>query len=179
MSKDFGPLKFILLSRPGLVSEPDLYAAATYIRRTFDHIQAYEAAFLKASIAPATCAGWRRRADDRLSAVRRGLRLEVCFEIAVAYTSVSHRHRPIISQRTSCSAGVGPFSTAVASAWRRTSDRIDFGCPLLRSIRSCAPSAFSLKTSSQIICEVTPPVAAACVRAASFWMAARAKSRRV
>ncbi len=54
----------VLLSDPGFVAEPDLYAAGIDATPVRDRRQWRRPVFLKASTAPAFCAWWRGRADS-------------------------------------------------------------------------------------------------------------------
>jgi hypothetical protein len=79
--------------------------------------------------------------------------------------SQSHCTRSISRQRTTPSRqGVGPSSTARASAARSAGPSTGALPGAFRSIRPAGPSALKRTTQSRTICKVTPPIRAASVR---------------
>jgi hypothetical protein len=97
----------------------------------------------------------------------RSSRLSVCLETETRNSSHSHWHRSTRRQRTTPRmAGVGPLSTAAASAARCASSSRDGWPGALRSLSPPGPSALNRSTQSRTICSVTPPIRAASVRGA-------------
>jgi hypothetical protein len=97
----------------------------------------------------------------------RSSRLSVCLETDTRNSSHSHWQRSISRQRTTpWMAGVGPSSTAAASAARCVSLSRDGWPGALRSISPPGPPALNRSTQSRTICNVTPPTLAASVRVA-------------
>ena len=111
----FGPAPgdLVLLADPGLVGEPDLYAAGAGARRAPDRVQTRGETFLKASMAPVAWAWWRGRADSLRYPIRRSSRLSVCLDTDTWKSSDSHCTKSITRQRTTpWIAGIGPSSIA-------------------------------------------------------------------
>ena len=93
--------------------------------------------------------------------------LPACFALNMApgpnnLLSVSNATR--YGFRRACTAGIGPLSTAAASACRCASFSRRDGPDALRSIKPSGPAALNRTTQSRTICSPTPPIRAASLR---------------